>query len=118
MSRSHFKVMGFALEFRVHSISPEPFERSSLNFAQMLISVRRFAGLTTQLPRFKVKITLQVHHIYPKISCPLNISPEPFKQFSLNFTNMFLLVRQCAESMTQLYSLKVMVTLQDHDIYP
>ena len=36
-----------------------------------------------------------------------SISPEPFDQFSCNFTHMFLLVRRCAEHMTQLPRLKV-----------
>ena len=42
-SRSKYKVMGFTLEFGFHSISLGPFERSSLNFTQMLISVRQRA---------------------------------------------------------------------------
>ena len=37
-SRSQFKVMGFTIEFPVHPIFPEPFERFSLNFTQMLLS--------------------------------------------------------------------------------
>ena len=43
------------------------------------------------------------------VSC---ISPEPFQQFSLKFTQMFLSVQQCAEPMTLLRRLKVKVTLQ------
>ena len=34
--------------------------------------------------------------------CP--ISSEPFERFSLNFTQMFLLVRQCVEPMTLSYA--------------
>ena len=45
------------------------------------------------------------------------ISPGPFKQFSLKFTQMLLSVRGCAEPMTQLCRLKVMLTLQGHVIY-
>ena len=31
-----------------------------------------------------------------------SISPKPFKRFSSNFTQMFLLVRRCSEPLTQL----------------
>ena len=58
----------------------------------------------TQLPRFKA-LELRV----------LSISPEPFGRFSLNFTQMFLSVRRCAEHMIQLPRLKV--TGQGHVIY-
>ena len=47
-----------------------------------------------------------------------SLSPEPLHRFSLNFTQMFLSVRRCAEPMTQLPRLKVMVTVQGHGIYP
>ena len=50
-----------------------------------------------------------------RVSC---IAPEPFQQFSLKFTQMFLSVQQCAEPMTLLRRLKVKVTLQGHVIYP
>ena len=96
---------------RVRSISPEPFERFSLNFTQMFLSVRRCAEHMTQLPRIKVKgftLEFRIH----------SISPEPLGRFSLSFTQMFLLVRQCAEFMTRLHRLKVKVTLQSHGIYP
>ena len=46
-----------------------------------------------------------------------SISPELLRPFSLNFTQMFLSVRQCAEPMTQLHSLKINVTIQGHKIY-
>ena len=36
-----------------------------------------------------------------------SISPRPFDRFSLNFTQKFLLLRQCAEHMTKLSRLKV-----------
>ena len=111
------KVMGIILEFHVHSMSPEPFERFSLNFTQMFPSVRRCAKPITWLGRLKVKVTLQGHGLYPLI-CVHSISPEPFEQFSLIFTQMFLSVRRCAEPMTQLCRLKAVVTLQGHGIYP
>ena len=40
VGRLKVKVMGFSFEFGVHSISPLPVERFSLNIGQMLISVR------------------------------------------------------------------------------
>ena len=54
-SRSQFKVMGVALEFRVRSISPLRLEGFSLNFGQMLIAVRRCAEPMDQLCRLNVK---------------------------------------------------------------
>ena len=39
---------------RVIFISPESFERFSLNFTQMFLSVRQYAEHMTQLPRLKV----------------------------------------------------------------
>ena len=62
-TRSQFKVIGFALEFRIGSISPQPFERFSLNFIQMFLSVIQCAEFMTQLCRVKVKVTLQGHGI-------------------------------------------------------
>ena len=56
--------MGSTLEFGVRSISPEPFERFSLNFGQVLFLVRRCSEPMTQLPRLKVKVTLQGPRIY------------------------------------------------------
>ena len=49
-------VMGFTLEFRVGSISPEPFERFSLNFTQMFLSVTWSAEPMTQLCKHKVNV--------------------------------------------------------------
>ena len=46
---SRFKVKGFTLEVRACSISPEPFERFSLNFTQMFFSVSWRAEPMTQL---------------------------------------------------------------------
>ena len=45
--------MGFTLEFRVCSISPELFERFSLNFTQMFLLVIRCAEPMTQLCKLK-----------------------------------------------------------------
>ena len=60
----------------------------------------------TKLHRLKVKVTLQGHVINPSFRAR-SISPEYSKRISLNFTQMFLLVRRCAENMTQLPSIKV-----------
>ena len=46
----------------------------------------------------------------------LSIFPEPFGRFSFNSTQMFLLVRRCAETTTRLHRLKVNVTLRSHGI--
>ena len=63
----------------------------------------------TSRSQVKVKwFTLEVH--------ARSISPEPFDQFSWNFTHMVLLVTRCAEHMTQLPRLKV--TGQGQRIYP
>ena len=73
-SRPHFKVMGFTLQFCVHCIYPKSFERFSLNFTQMFLSVWCCVETLTQLCRHKIKVTLQCHGIYPSILCPLYIS--------------------------------------------
>ena len=116
-SRSSTQVKGFTLKFRVSSISPEPFGQFSPNFTQMFLSVRQCAELNKLLRRLKVKVTLQGHVIYPSV-CVHSISLESLEQFSLNFTQMFLSVRRCAEPRTQLRKLKVKVTLQGYGIYP
>ena len=41
-----------------------------------------------------------------------SVSPIPVEEFSLNIGQMFTLVRQCAESITQPCQLKVKVTVQ------
>ena len=51
---------------------------------------------------------------YPSLSC----SPEPFERFSWNFGQMFALVRQCAEPITQACRLKVKVTVKGHEFEP
>ena len=71
----------------------------------------------TRLHRLKVKATIQGHVIYPSI-CVRSISPKPVELVSLYFIQMFLLVRQCAEPMTQLQRLKVKVTVKGHRLYP
>ena len=106
------EVKGFTLEFCVHSLTPESFRRFSLNFTQMFLSERPCAEPMTKLSRLKVKVTLQDHVIYPSIRVR-SISPKPLDRFSLNFSQMFLLVRQCAEHMTQLPRLKVTGQGQD-----
>ena len=75
--------------FCVHSTSPKTFERFSLNFTQMFLSVMRCAKPMTQLCRLKV--ALQCHGIYPLIYCPFP-SPKQFASFSLTITQMFLSV--------------------------
>ena len=96
LPRLKVKVKGFTLEILVRSISPERFRRFSLNFTQMLFSVRRRAEPMTQLCRLKVIVMI---YLSMRVR---SISPKPFERFSLNFTQMFLLVRRCAEHMSQL----------------
>ena len=89
--------MGLTLEFPVGSLSPEPFERFSLNFGLMLISVRQCAEpiLSYQDSRSHYKIM----EVTLEFGVP-SISPEPFQRNSFNFAQMFLSVRQCEEVMT------------------
>ena len=108
--------MGFTLQFCICSISSEPFERFKVNFIQMPFSVRRCAETMNRVCRLKVNF--QGHEIYPLQFPVSSISPEPFERFSLNFTQMFLSARRCAEHMTQLWSVEVNVTVQGHRIYP
>ena len=77
----------------------------------MFLSVKRCAEPMTQLCRLKVKVTLLGNAVYPSI-CVSSISPKPLEGFSLKFTQIFLLVRRCAELITQLPRLKVKVTDQ------
>ena len=112
-SRWHFNVMGFTLQFRVWSILLLNITCWTLwtiliKLHPNVLSVWQCAESMTQIPRFKIKVTLQGHVvIYPWISCLLHISPEPFEWFTLNFTQ--ILVRWCAEPMTHLCRLKVNV---------
>ena len=73
----------------------------------MSLSVRRYAEPMNQVCRLMVKINFQGHGIYPLQFPVRSISPEPFERLSLNFTQMFLSARRCAEHMTQLWSLEV-----------
>ena len=66
------QAMGFFLKFRVRSISPGPFQSFSLNFTQMLLSLRWCAVPMIQLTRLEV--TIQGHVILPFNLCPLHIS--------------------------------------------
>ena len=59
----------------VNSISPESFEQLSLDFTRMLSSVNRCAEHMTQLPSFKVKVTVKG---FTFELCVLSITPEPF----------------------------------------
>ena len=111
-------VVGFTIQFCVHSLSSEPFERFMVNFTQMSLSVRRCAELMNQVCRLKVKVNFQGHGIYPLQFPVHSISPEPLERFSFNFTQMFLSARRCAEHMIQLWILEVNATVQGHGIYP
>ena len=84
----------------------------------MSLSVRRCAEPMNRECRLKVKVSFQGHGIYPLQFPVRSIFPEPLGRFSLNFTQMFLSARWCAEHMTQLWSLEVNVTVQGHGIYP
>ena len=55
--------MGFSLDFQVRSISPLSLEGFSLNFGQMLISVRRCAGPMFQLNILEVKVRFNGHEV-------------------------------------------------------
>ena len=83
----------------------------------MFLSARRCAEHMTQLWSLEVNVTVQGHGIYPKVGV-CYIPPEPFESFSLNFTEIFLSVRRCAEEMTQLPRLlKVMGTFRGDGIF-
>ena len=62
--------------FRVHSISPELFERFSFNFTQMFILVRRCAEHMIQLPRPKVNVTYPLHIWWTLWSIFFNYHPN------------------------------------------
>ena len=64
--------MGHTGDFRVCSISPQPFLRFSLNITQMFLSGSWCAEPMTQLHRLKV--TVQGHGFYPCFNY-LGISP-------------------------------------------
>ena len=50
--------------------------------------------------------------------CVCSISSEPFERFIVNFTQMPLSVRRCAEPMNRVCKLKVKVNFQGHGIHP
>ena len=91
------------------SVSPEPFERFSLNFGQIFASVRQCAEPITHHAN-KVKVTIKGPKFEPWISCPLHISLTC--GFSLNFGQMFSSVGHCAEAITQPCQLMVKVTVE------
>ena len=59
-------------------------------------------------------MTSQGHVIYTEFRVPF-ISPEPFKWFSLKFTQLIVLFN--AEPIYWLRRLNVRVTLQGHEVY-
>ena len=109
--------MCLSLEFRVRSISPIPMEGFSLNFGHMFASVRRCAELITQPCHNKVKSQFKVTGLSLEFRVR-SVSPISVEGFSLNFGQMFTLVRQCAESITQPCRFKVKVTVQGHVFDP
>ena len=140
---SRSQVKGFTLEFRVRSISPEPFGRFSLNFTQMFLSVRQCTGHMTQLPIIKFTglghvIFIKLHPNVPlsEMVCRTNDSatqtqgqghtsrswnlPLNFVSFKSPqpFVRFSLNITQMflSEPMTQLCKLKVKVTLHGHEI--
>ena len=92
-------------------------EGFSLSFGQMFASVRQCAELITQPCRLKVKVTIEGNNFEPLISCPLHIYFTPGRIF-LNLCQMFVTVRQCAESITQPCQLKVNDTIEGHEFEP
>ena len=71
----------------------------------------------TQRCQLKVKVSIEDNEFEPLISCPHH-TPLPLEGFSLNFGQMFALVGQCAEPITQPCRLKVKVNFEDHDFEP
>ena len=67
--------------------------------------------LITQPCGHKVKVTVQGHEFEPCI-CICSISPLPLKEFSLNFSQIFISVSLCAERLTRPCQLKVKATIQ------
>ena len=59
----------------------------------MFLSMRRYNEAMTQVRRLLVKVTLQGHAIYPLFRFRF-VSPVPFEQLLLDFTQMFLSVRR------------------------
>ena len=63
--------------FLVCSISPEPFERFSLNFGQMFALVRDVHAYSRSRSQLKVTSLSFEFHVH-------SISPEPFERYLLN----------------------------------
>ena len=111
MSRSQFKIQRFTFEIRVCFLSFEPIQQASLNFTEMFLSVRQYAEPMFPLHRLKIKVTLHGHGIYSSIRFS-SIFSEPFKQFSFTFTQMFLSVRWCGDSITHPHRFELRFILQ------
>ena len=106
-SMSHVKIMGFTLEF--------------WTLCSIFIKLHPNVPLSERICRTYHLATQTEGHTsrscdLPFKLCPLYIS-WIFEWFSLNFIQMFLSLRRCAELMTQLCRLKVKVTLKGHGIY-
>ena len=69
----------YPLQLPVRFISPEPFERFSLNLTQMFLSARRCIEHMTQLWSLEVNVAVQGHGIYPWSWCLLHISRALWK---------------------------------------
>ena len=83
----------FTLLFSVWSYRLSSLNDLSLKFTQMLPSLRRCTEPMTQVRTVKVKVTHKGNGIYPSILCLLHIF-QRFEGVSLNFTKLFLSVRQ------------------------
>ena len=92
-SRSQVKVIEFTLEFHVHFIFSLPLEGYSLNLGQMLISARQFAEPMTQLCRLLSQGQVRGHGTYHLIFVSAPYLLYPWNEFSLNFSQKFILVR-------------------------
>ena len=82
-SSSHFKVMGFTLEFSARSISTQPFERFQLSSPRMSVSSPNSSS-------FNYTDSLSWSHFKVVGYRVRSISSELFGQFSLNLTQKFL----------------------------
>ena len=103
---SHFEVMGYFYPL----ISVWLF-LNDLKITQMHPSLRRCAEPLTQLRTVKVELTLKGNGIYPSFLCSLHVFWTLCTIF-VKFHSTVILVRRCAEPMTQLRSLKVKVKLR------
>ena len=94
-SRSQSKIKHCMTVFRVRSISFEPMEGFTNNFAQMSSMMRWCAVLMFDQGRFKVKVR--------------SISFEPLVGFTNNFARRSAIMRRCAMLMFDQGQLKVRV---------